>query len=441
MRFKLDRIAAFFVFALVITALCPLASTAQSKMDRIEKERIKNMLKNIKGAIKKDYYDEKFHGIDLDARFKQADEKLDAAATTGQALGVIAQALMDFNDSHLFFLPPATNLRVEYGWRMKMVGDACFVTTVKPGSDAAAKGLKAGDRLLSIEGFKPSRKEMWKMLYYYNVLSKRNGLRVTALAPGAEAPRDLNIAASLRKLPISINAETFFTVASDYDGRGGEKHHFNKLGGIAIWRMPSFVFDPAEVDGIMNDRIGSAQSLILDLRGNGGGYVKTLEKLVGNLFEKDMKIADLKGRKAMDPIASKTRGKSAFTGRIVVLIDSESGSASEILARLVQLEKRGVVLGDVSSGSVMQSRNFDGETGSGETSVFYGASITNADVIMSDGKSVEHVGVIPDERLVPTAEDLATLRDPVLARAAELLGVKIPAEAAGKFAPFDWDGK
>lgn len=433
---------AFLCLAVTVSLVAlPANARAQAKMDRIEKERMKAMLKNIKSAVQKDYYDENFHNIDLEARFKLAGEKLDAATTTGQAMGIIAQTLMDFNDSHLYFLPPSTNLRVEYGWRMKMIGDKSFVTTVKPGSDAEAKGLKPGDEVLNVEGFKPTRKEMWKMLYYYNVLSKRQGLRVVALAPGASEPRTMDIASKIRSLPQSINATNFFTLENDFRETRNDKHLFQKVGGIVIWRMPSFSFEPTQVDTIMSQRVGNATGLIIDLRGNGGGYVKTLERLAGLLFDRDLKIADLKGRKPMDPIASKTRGKEVFQGKLVLIIDSESGSASEILARLVQLEKRGSVIGDISAGAVMQARSFEGEVGSGITSVFYGASITNADVIMSDGKSVEHVGVQPDERLIPSAEDLAALRDPVLSRAVEMLGGTLAPEAAGKFFLYDWEGK
>ncbi len=441
MTVRFPRIACILAFSLLYVCSVTMPGAAQGKMDRIERDRMKNMLKNIREAVKKDYYDETFRGIDIDARFKLADEKLNAATSTGQAMGVIAQALMDFNDSHLFFLPPSTNIRVEYGWRMKMVGDKCLVTSVQPQSDAEAKGLKPGDQLLTVEGFRPSRKEMWKMRYYYNVLSKRQGLKLTVLSPGASAPKEMNIASKIKELPMAINAQNFFTIASDFNSNRNDKHAFQKVGAVTIWRMPSFVFEPEQVDSLMNDRVGSSAALILDLRGNGGGYVKTLERLAGFLFDKDIKIADLQGRKKMDPIMAKTRGKSVFNGKIVVLIDSESGSASEILARLVQLEKRGIVLGDVSAGAVMQSRSFDGETGSGYTSVFYGASITNADVIMSDGKSVEYIGVIPNETIIPTADDLAEFRDPVLARAVELLGGQLPPEVAGRMFRYDWDGK
>jgi C-terminal processing protease CtpA/Prc len=70
--------------------------------------------------------------------------------------------------------------------------------------------------------------------------------------------------------------------------------------------------------------------------------------------------------------------------------------------------------------------------------MYYGASITNADVIMSDGKSLEHVGVTPDELLLPTAADLAAKRDPVLSRAAALVGMQLAPEKAGAMFPIEW---
>ena len=95
------------------------------------------------------------------------------------------------------------------------------------------------------------------------------------------------------------------------------------------------------------------------------------------------------------------------------------------------------MIGDRSSGSVMQSRSHEGAMG-GDRVVLYGASITDADVLMSDGKSLEHVGVVPDELIVPTGEDLAAGRDPVLARAAELLDARLDPATAGKLFPLEW---
>jgi carboxyl-terminal processing protease len=162
-----------------------------------------------------------------------------------------------------------------------------------------------------------------------------------------------------------------------------------------------------------------------------------LERLAGYFFDQDLMIAELKSRKKMDPMEAKSRGSNVFQGKLVVLVDSDSGSASEIFARLMQLEQRGTVIGDRTSGAVMQSRHHDHKLGT-DSVIFYGASITNADVIMSDGKSLEKVGVTPDEILLPTQEDMASGRDPVLARAAELIGMELSPEQAGSLFPVEW---
>jgi C-terminal processing protease CtpA/Prc len=85
----------------------------------------------------------------------------------------------------------------------------------------------------------------------------------------------------------------------------------------------------------------------------------------------------------------------------------------------------------------MEAKRYSYKSGT-EIVVFYGASITDADVVMNDGKSLEHNGVFPDEIVLPSAEDLASGRDPVLAHAAETAGARISPEAAGKLFPYEW---
>jgi carboxyl-terminal processing protease len=203
--------------------------------------------------------------------------------------------------------------------------------------------------------------------------------------------------------------------------------------------MGEFDLLPADLDEYVAKRVKGAKALILDLRGNPGGYVDTLERLTSHFFDREIQIAELRGRRKMKPMVARKRRGKPFGGRLIVLVDSDSASASEIFAHLMQLEKRGRVIGDRSAGAVMQSESMTGKLSAGADSVIvFTLSITNADVIMADDKSLEHVGVTPDELLLPTAQDYAAGRDPVLMRAIELAGGKVSPEGSGKLFPMLW---
>lgn len=437
--FVLNALTVGIVLAGCLTGLTLSPAQAQA-LTKIDKDRGKSMLNVVKDDLKKNYYDTTYHGMDVETRFKTAESKIDEAQSIGQVFGIIAQVLLDLNDSHAFFIPPQRSDRAEYGVQMQMFGDKCYVVAVKPGSDAEAKGVKVGDQVQSVSGFKPSRELMWKIKYLFYSLRPQPGLRLALQSPGAE-PRQLDTMAKIIRGQVVLD----LTRTTDYsqlirDAEAEDKinrHRYVELGTDAfIWKMPGFDLTEQDVD-LMLDKVKKHKALILDLRGNGGGYVDTLRRLVANVFDKDIKIADLEGRKEMKPMLAKTRADKAYTGKIIVLIDSESGSAAELFARVIQIEKRGIVIGDRSAGAVMQARTFSHEAGAGNI-ILYAASITDANVIMTDGKSLEKVGVTPDELLLPTAEDLAAKRDPVLTRAAALAGIKIDPEKAGKMFPIEW---
>ena len=84
----------------------------------------------------------------------------------------------------------------------------------------------------------------------------------------------------------------------------------------------------------------------------------------------------------------------------------------------------------------MEARFYGHETSLG-SQVLYGASVTVADLVMPDGQSLEHVGVEPDIVILPTAQDLADKKDPVLAKAAGMVGVKLSPEEAGTAFPYE----
>ncbi len=405
------------------------------------REMGRTILGMVQSDIKKNYYDPTFHGIDLDAHFKEADEKIKQATSLNEVLGIIAAAVMDFNDSHTYFVPPGRATRVEHGWEVRMIGNKAFIVAVQPGSDAEAKGLQPGDRVISLEGVAVTRKNLLSLQYIFYLLAPRTGMDLQVEKPNGER-RKLTIAARVHEGKIITSLET--GMASDRYNLIREaqtiarlyRHRWEMTDDVMIWKMPQFDLAEAEINDIM-DKARKRKALVLDLRGNGGGSESTLLSLIGNMFDHDIKVGELKRRSESKPLIAKTRGANAFTGTLVVLIDSDSASAAEIFAHVMQQEKRGVVIGDRSAGLVMRAKSHEHQFGQ-NLLVFYSMEVTDADIIHPDGKSLEHVGVMPDEVMLPTADDLATGRDPVLAHAAKLAGLALTPEKAGTFFPVEW---
>ena len=426
------------VFAALIVFVFSSVS-AQIRVDEVvgksnpgrNRDRAFSMLKGIKEALETHYYDPKYRGIDIEQKFKEAREKIKTLETNADMFRVIAMLLLEFNDSHTTFYPPARSNHVQYGFSMQMIGSQCIVVDVKKGSDAEKKGIKVGDRIAKIGQYPVTRDTLWVLNYFIYRLEPQPLLPVKiAGADGKEIP---------------VVVEASFKTLADRRREAKEKrkekqenpYKCHKVSAdTTACKLRTFSVDKKYIDQMMKEA-SAGSKLILDLRGNGGGYVKIEEYLVGHFFDREVKIADIVTRKKTETRYSKPVKDRLFKGELIVLIDSNSASASEMFARVIQLEKRGKVVGDVSAGAVMTSYNLTMANSRGpdgyETVSLYGMNVTIADVIMSDGNRIEHLGVMPDHPVGPTSQALLQRNDPVLAFAAELLGARITPEIAGKF--------
>ena len=400
------------------------------------------MLQVIANDVKKHYYDPKFHGVDFNAKVAEAKQKIEKETSFNMAMSHIAAALDTLDDSHTFFLPPQHAYKHAYGMQYQMVGDKCFVTQVRPKSDAEAKGIKRGDQILTIFGTPVDRDNLWKIQFVFNVLRPRPAIRLGLQDP-LGAKREVDVTAKMRQMK-RLSDLTGENGASDIwdlvrDEETQEhlmRARYVEYGDkVTVLKVPEFEFSIGEVENMLG-KARKHDNLVIDLRGNPGGAIDTLKYLVGGVFDKEVKIADRHGRKDTKPEIAKPL-HNPYRGKIVVLVDARSASAAELFARIIQLEKRGTVMGDLTAGGVMEAKHHEERVGT-DVVVFYGASITEWDLIMSDGKSLEKVGVAPDELMLPSALDLAAGKDPILARAVEILGVKITPEEAGKAFPFEW---
>jgi hypothetical protein len=101
------------ILRMACAATAPLAAFAraalhsQQKMDNYNRDRARAILHDAYDNVKKHYYDTKFHGLDIDARFHQFDQRIVDATSLSQSFGVIAAFLDGLNDSHTCFDPPA----------------------------------------------------------------------------------------------------------------------------------------------------------------------------------------------------------------------------------------------------------------------------------------------------------------------------------------------
>lgn len=404
---------------------------------KLEVGEWRDVLRNVKRELKRSYYDPTFHGMDIDTRFELADAKMANAESLAQLVGIVAQVLLDLNDSHTYFVPPYNATRVDYGWHIQPVGADCYVGAVRPGSDAEAKGLQVGDKVLSIDGRPLDRRKVWLANYLYKTLRPQPSMTLL-IEKADKRQQQIAIKANVREGSTIVTYHDLMEMERDADDEARLTRHrfYEPNDDTLIWKMPRFDLS----EDALADKFGklrNRKALILDLRGNGGGYVDSLERFAGYFFESNVKLADRRGRKEFEPIVVRSPQKMAFKGQLIVLVDGTSASAAEIFARAVQLEKRGVVIGDRSSGSVMQSRFHRLQVGV-KREIAFGISATEADVIMADGKSLEHVGVVPDELLLPTAQDMTLNHDPVLAHAASLVGINLNPKKAGALFAVEW---
>lgn len=392
------------------------------------------ILEQVQQILEQKYYDRTVRGMDLKKRFKEAEEQIKKQDMNWQIYRTIAQVLIELNDSHTTFLPPDRLYRVEYGFTSMLIGNRCFVVDVKKGTDAEKQGLKRGDEIIAFDAFAPSRDNYWVINYLIYGLDPQENLKLKVQGVDGKG-KDLVIQSKF--LSPKQRTEERKKRKSEEQSKPYKCQAVSE--DLIACKLRTFEVEKSVVDSMMKE-IGSRKKLILDLRGNGGGFVSTEMYLIGRFFEKDVVIGTEIVRDSSKQRSASGSGDKAYKGELIVMVDSESASAAEVFARTIQIEKRGKILGDTSAGAVMTS------IGYGITTPLYGfrlepaqpyqvsfMSVSIGDLVMSDGKRLEGIGVTPDLPVGPTPLALLNKTDPVLAVAAESLGSPITAEKAGEF--------
>ena len=162
----------------------------------------------------------------------------------------------------------------------------------------------------------------------------------------------------------------------------------------------------AEMDQAIQElRSQGMRNLIVDVRGNPGGLLTTAIE-VSDKFLRCGRIVATRGRLASDNSVESASANGTWSMPLVVLVDGDSASASEIFAAAIQENGRGIVVGEQSYGKGTVQTHFPLASGMGTV------RLTTAKFYSPRDREMSGAGVTPD---VPTADDKQALARAVTA--------------------------
>lgn len=234
------------------------------------------------------------------------------------------------------------------GIQFQIIKDTIVVISPIVGGPSEKLGIRAGDKIITVEGEKIAgvgikNNDVSKKLRGHkgtkvNVGIKRNGNKEL-----------LDFTITRDKIPIySVDASYMITP---------------EIGYIKISRFAKETVKEYE-EALIKLRAQGMQSLILDLMGNGGGYLNTAIDLADEFLTKGKLLVYTEGiRQAKQEYKSTNRGNFE-SGKLVVLIDEGSASASEIVSGAIQDWDRGLIVGRRSFGKGLVQKPYPLNDGS-----------------------------------------------------------------------------
>lgn len=338
-------------------------------------------------------------------------EKFDTQKIIYSAISGMVQSL---GDPYTVFFPPqetkkfmedVTGVFEGVGMEIGMKKGQLQVISPIEGTPAQKAGIRAGDKILKIDDVFTADITIDKAV---DLIRGKKGTQVTLtiLRQGWDETKEIKITREVISVP-SLKLQ-FLTLNGEPAGNEGEiahiqLYHFSGKAGSD--------FREAAIQ-ILNS---SAKKIILDLRGNPGGYLEISQEIAG-WFLKRVQVVVIEDFGAKGERQEyKTNGNGALSDYpLVVLINAGSASASEILAGALH-DNRGVLLiGEKSfgKGSVQELENLtDGSS----------LKITVAKWLTPKGKLITDVGLEPDIKVELTDEDYENNRDPQMDKAVEIV--------------------
>ena len=220
--------------------------------------------------------------------------------------------------------------------------DTLLVVTTIPGGPSEKVGLRAGDRILVIDE-KDIAGVGLKNSDVFDMLRGKKGTQVDLKVKRKNNNELLDFVVIRDKIPInSLDASYMLNEETGY---------------IKLNRFSATTSDEFD-EALAELKQSNLKNLVLDLRGNGGGYLKEAIKLADNFLDAYKMIVYTEGVKSNRKEYKSTSFGEFEQGKLVVLIDESSASASEIVSGAVQDWDRGIVIGRRSFGKGLVQQPF-----------------------------------------------------------------------------------
>lgn len=260
-------------------------------------------------------------------------------------------------DPHSVYIPPieqaevAENMKggfVGIGVNFYMFNDTLAIVKPIENSPSAKAGIKAGDRILYADKTKMFGRKLPNDSLFAKLKGKEGSeIVLTIYRKSDNKIRKIKVKRGV--IPIkSVDTALLLDATTGY---------------IKINRFAETTYDEFKT-GLDDLRKQGAKSLVIDLRDNGGGYMEEAIAVADELLKDKQLIVFTKNKKGTIDKTFATKEGSFETGKVVVLINENSASASEILAGAIQDNDRGTIVGRRSFGKGLVQREMDFSDGS-----------------------------------------------------------------------------
>lgn len=228
------------------------------------------------------------------------------------------------------------------GIQFNIQEDTIHVVSVISGGPAQKVGILPGDKIVTID----DSLFVGKICTNETVIKRLRGHKDTKVKVGIKRPSSADI------LPFEI-------VRGEIPLETIDTHYMinDKTGYIRVDRFGESTGKEfmACLEDLHNEGV---KQLIVDLRGNGGGFLNVVKNMLDNLLDKDDLVLITRGAKISEKRYKATGNKKYNNLPIVVLVDENSASASEIFAGAIQDNDRGLIVGRRSFGKGLVQQQY-----------------------------------------------------------------------------------